>query len=103
MNAKRTYHILYPRNFSNEYNLYYCTSDKEREEIAAAGYERITLKEAVRKCSNERWARKHDPNFSGYGSADILPWSYVKKSNKYDDYLDPEYDCHLKLHGYIWE
>ena len=103
MNTKRTYHINYPRDFANEYSLCYCTSDQEREEATAAGYERITLKEAIRKCSNERYARKHDPDFSGFGSTDILPWSYIKKDNEYDDYLDPEDDCHLKLNGYIWE
>lgn len=108
MNTNRTYHIHYPRDFANEYSLCYCTSDEEREEATAAGYERITLKEALRKCRNERCARKQDSSFSGFGSADILPWAFIKKDTEYSaktcgGYLDPEYDGHLKLNGYIWE
>lgn len=102
----KTYHIRYPRNFANEYDLCYCETAAEAKEAEAAGFERITRKEAIRKCANERWAREHDQNFSGYGSADILPWSYLT-----DPRNDPEHPAYpispdeagLTLNGYIWE
>ena len=106
MNTMKTYYIRYIRNFSNEYDLCYCETPEERKAAEGAGYERITRKEAIRKCANERWAREHDQNFSGFGDADIVPWSFVS-----DPRNNPDHPCYpvlpdeagLTLNGYIWE
>lgn len=100
----KTYYIRYPRNFSNEYDLCYCETPEQQKEAEDAGYERITRKEAIRKCSDERWAREHDQNFSGYGDADIVPWTIKKwnTENRYGNPMFPE-EKGLHLNGYIWE
>ena len=97
----KSYYILYYRDFANTYNLCYCTTPEECKAAEAAGYERISRADAIRKCINENSARKHDPNFSGYGSNTILPWEYIKRREDYE-ICYPE-EIGLTLNGYIWE
>lgn len=68
----KRYYIRYPRNFANEFDLRYVDSAEAEQEAIRQGYERITKKQAIEKCRAERWARKNDPAFSGYGSAIIV-------------------------------
>ena len=68
----KKYYIRYPRNFGNEYDLRYVDGVDDELRAIEQGYERITKKEALEKCRAERWARKHDQAFSGYGSAIIV-------------------------------
>lgn len=100
----KTFYIRYPRDFANEYDLCYCESAEEQAAAEKAGFERITRKEAERKCAAEKWARKNDQAFSGYGSSSILPYSLLAKNaaDPYGDITLPE-DIGLTLHGYIWE
>lgn len=103
----KTYFINYWRDFGNTYNLCYCESKEEEAAAVAAGYERITRKEAERKCSNERWARKHDRNFSGYGDDSITPWRFITDPRNNPDHpayhpISPD-EAGLTLNGYIWE
>ncbi len=97
----KTYYINYYRDFANTFTLCYCTTPKECSEAEAAGYERITRAEAIRKCVEENSARKNDPHFSGYGSNTILPWSYGKRREDYEICYPEEMGLHLN--GYIWE
>lgn len=102
----KTYYIQYYRDFANTYNLCYCETPEEQAEAESAGYERITRKEAIRKCSNERWAREHDQSFSGYGDASIVPWKYASDHRNKPDHpaypITPD-EIGLMLNGYIWE
>jgi len=68
----KKYYIRYPRNFGNEYDLRFVDGVDDELRAIEQGYERITKKEALEKCRAERWARKNDPAFSGYGSAIIV-------------------------------
>lgn len=69
----KQYFIKYPRNFNNEYSLRWAEKNSaEAAEAIESGYEPITRKAAIEKCRAERWARKHDQAFSGYGSAIIV-------------------------------
>lgn len=73
----KQYFIRYPRNFGNEYSL--CWAEQGSKEAAEAiknDYCRITRKEAIEKCTSERWARKHDQAFSGFGDAIIYPYGF---------------------------
>ena len=102
----KTYYIRYPRDFANEYDLCYCENKDEENAAVAAGYERITRKEAERKCRNEKWARQHDQAFSGYGDDTIVPWSFLTDPRNNPDH--PAYpicpdEANLTLNGYIWE
>lgn len=71
------YYIRYPRNFANEYDLVWIEST-DTESITRAleeGFDRITRKEAYRKVSGEKYARKNDQAFSGFGGTVILPYN----------------------------
>lgn len=98
----KKFYINYYRNFGNTFNLCYCNTEEEERAAVSAGFERITRKEAERKCAEEKNARKFDPAFSGYGDTEIVPWSYLSQSRKADDLILPE-DVGLRLNGYIWE
>ena len=102
----KKYYIRYWRDFANTFTLCYCETPEEEAAAVAAGFERITRKEAERKCSGERWARKNDPAFSGYGDIDIRPWRYIidaSNNNTNPDYYTHPGEDGLELHGYIWE
>lgn len=73
----KQYFIKYPRNFNNEYSLRWAEKNSaEAAEAIESGYEPITRKAAIEKCSAERWARKNDQSFSGYGNAIIMPYGF---------------------------
>lgn len=92
----KKYYIKYPRNFGNEYDLIFTTTPEEDQRAIDQGYERIAKKQAISKCVAERWARKNDPAFSGYGSVIILPLDFERG----------EYDARYMLKttdGYVYE
>ena len=76
----KKYYIRYPRDFANEYTLVSCETEDDlimlREFNAKHCptehvFERIRVRDMRRKISAEKYARKYDPAFSGYG--DIAP------------------------------
>ena len=94
----KQYLIKYPRNFNNEYSLRWAEKGSpEAAEAIAEGYEPITRAQAIEKCRTERWARKTDPSFSGYGSSIIIPYGYESRGEWEDS-------CTLTTKdGYIYE
>lgn len=102
----KTYYIRYPRDFENEYDLCYCETAVEQGEAEAAGFERITRKEAEGKCKAERDRRKYNQAFSGFGDAEIVPWSFLADPRNQPDHpaypIYPE-EAGLTRNGYIWE
>lgn len=90
--SKRKYYVYYWHggDFANTYELYYTDKEIDRD-----GFERITRKEAIRLCVEEKERRRTDPAFSGYGSTTIIPYDY----NGTNIWHDKNY-C---LIGYIWE
>lgn len=84
---KNAYYIEYTNNFANTYSLWYAPVGAAVPE----SLKRITRKEAELKCREEREARKHDSNFSGYGDTHIYPISC------YGKYVEPR----EALTGYI--
>ena len=66
--SKKKYFIKYTRNFLNEYDLVWTYKN------TVPGYERITRKDAIRKCVEERNRRKYDVNMSGYAPAYIVEY-----------------------------
>lgn len=82
----KKYYINYYRDFGNTFNLY-CAETAADVAIIESGElgdcERITLKNALKKISQEKYARKFDPAFSGYGSVEILTVSSVLAMQNY--------------------
>ena len=74
--------------FYNHYNLAYVNSDRDEELALAAGYERITRKEAERLASAERRRRKDDPSFAGYADAYIYPYGVDEDFENHPWYKD---------------
>ena len=97
------YYIRYPRNFSNEFDLVWIepTDSESIARAVAAGYERITRKEAFRKVSGERYARRVDQSFSGYGDTVILPYAVnlpeIPTWDCWECYVSPASDAY-RLH-----
>lgn len=60
-------------DFSNVYSLCYTTSPEEEKLAKELGYERITYKQAVQKCVQERDRRRTNPSFAYYGDILIYP------------------------------
>lgn len=88
----KQYFIQYPRNFANEYHLVYCETANDLEKLRefnakyctlAQEFERISVRDMRRLISAEKFARKYNPAFSGYG--DIAP-TPIKEYIR--DYLD---------------
>jgi hypothetical protein len=92
------YYIYYPRDFANEYSLIR-VDDAAQESRLLGWYERHSTEEndlhrisvqAMRgKISNERYARKHDQAFSGYGDTKpetvdefLFPWWADRQDEK---------------------
>lgn len=75
----KLYFIRYPRNFANEFSLAWIDSDDKTmiEKAISHGYGQITRKEAYRKAQAEKYARRVDPAFSGYGDIIITPYFAV--------------------------
>lgn len=84
------YYIYYPRDFANEYSL--IRVDGAAEETRLMGWydchntgendlHRISVQAMRGKIADERYARKHDQAFSGYGDTEpetvsdfLYPW-----------------------------
>lgn len=98
--SRRKYYVHYWKDFNNTYELYY--SDKE---IDRDGFEKITRKEAIRLCVEEKERRRTDPSFSGYASTTIMPYEYDydPNGNARNDGKNIAYDKNYCLNGYIWE
>ena len=73
----RTYWFKMPRNFSNEYDLFWEWNDNipAIEELRQNEYKRITRKEAFDLCVAERYRAKNDSGFSGYAPEHIAHYS----------------------------
>lgn len=98
--SRRKYYVHYWRDFGNTYELYY--TDKE---INRDGFERITRREAIRLCAEEKERRRTDPAFSGYASVTIKPYEYdyCPDGNAQNDGADIWNDKNYYLNDYIWE
>lgn len=92
----KKYYIKYPRNFGNEYDLRFVDGLDDELRAIEQGYERITKKEALEKCRAERWARKNDPAFSGYGSAIIVHLDFEGGESEAREHLET-------TDGYVYE
>ena len=78
----KKYFIQYPRDFENEYTLVYCETaddvDMLREFNAKHyptehAFEPISVRDMRKKISAEKYARKYDPAFAGYGDIEPTP------------------------------
>ena len=76
----KKYFIQYPRDFANEYTLVSCETKGDMARLREFNakhcptghvFERLSVRDMRRKISAEKYARKYDPAFSGYG--DIAP------------------------------
>ena len=72
---KTAYYVQYYMGFANTYNLCHAPVGEE----LPSDWERITRKEAERLCAQERYARKHNQAFSGYGDSYIYPYDLTKE------------------------
>lgn len=72
----RTYWYKQPRNFWNEYDLFWAWNDDivSLQELQENGYARITRKEAFHLCAEERYRRDHDNACAGYAPDYVLPY-----------------------------
>lgn len=68
----KQYFVSYYRDFGNTYTLLYAECP---EDFAALpeNAERITRREAIQLCRDEKERRKYDQSFSGYASTIITP------------------------------
>ena len=89
----RHYYIKHGRA-ANYYDLVYTEDATEAAAAGAAGYERITRREAIDYCRAERDRRAYDPAFGGYADAYIYPWT--------DEDFFHGLDC-VEAAGYIAE
>ena len=85
------YYINYYRNFSNTFTICWVEAgSKEEKEIERdPSWERITRKEAIRKCANERDSEKIR-NYS-FGSTVIAPYGYIPYDT--EKYIVEKNDC----------
>ena len=65
-------------NFRNEYLLLFTENADQSLDLRNQGCERITRKEAVQFCIDERKRQRSNPDFSGYASASVYPYNYIK-------------------------
>lgn len=97
----KNYYIKYGR-FANEYTIVHVenTDVASKKWLENSEYTRISYRDAIKKCAAERWARKNDPFFSGYGTAYIMPWSpNGDMQNMYDEYM--RFDMETR-DGYVY-
>lgn len=91
----KRYYIKYYNDFSNAYNLVWAETPEQiaMAEADGIGWERISRREAEKKCSAENERRKYDCSFSGYADSAIYPIDYdgcaVNDPRMYKD-------------GYLW-
>lgn len=86
---KKCYFVEYYLNFGNTYNLWWADSNC----TVPDSFERISRKEAIKLCIEERQRRKYDSAFSGYAS------SYIRPITGDED--KPGYGLLLDSSGYI--
>ena len=70
----KKYWVKYSGEYRNEYSLVWTDGADKPEE--GKGWERITRKEAEWLCLRELRNRKFNPEFSGYGDTEILPYRW---------------------------
>ena len=85
------YFVKYDNGFSNAYGLCYAPAGTSTPE----GWERITRKEAIKLCTEERERRRDNASFGRYASDQILPLDVVMLPH--GAYIDVDYT----YHGYI--
>ena len=73
---RKHYYVNYYRDFANAYNICWTDSEAEDKEAEEQGWTRITRKEAIGLCVDERERRKYDQAFSGYADMLVYPWDY---------------------------
>lgn len=100
--SKKLYFIRYWRDFANTFNLAWADNDDDREWLASNGFEQCTRKYAETKARNERYARKFDQAFSGYGDDAVFPTKYWRLIEDEKDAQTWLYD-RCELEGLIWE
>ena len=85
----RTYWFKMPRNFGNEYELFWEWNDNipALEELKQKEYKRITRKEAFGLCVAERRQAKLNPAFSGYAP------EYITHYSNPMTYMDVMWSC----------
>lgn len=93
---KKQYFVHRYNDFGNTYNLYWADSP---EMIAALpeGAERISRKEAIRLCRDEKQRAANDPAFSGYATDTIFPAGYPDDKDIRNDKRFSLFD------GFIWD
>lgn len=92
---KKQYFVHYYNNFGNTYNLYWADSP-EMIAFLPEGAEKISRKEAIRLCREEKYRAKNNPTFSGYATGTIFPAGYP--DNK-DIHADKRFSL---VDGFIW-
>lgn len=88
-----SYYVHFWHDFGNTYNLYYAPSGQPVPEQ----WEKITRKDAIRYCTDERHRRRADPAFSGYADAYIFPafcgqlpdWQHAEIMREFSGYIVP--------------
>ena len=93
----RKYYKLNTMGFANTYDLVYTETDEQEQKAIAAGYERITRKEAEQLCRIEKDREQYDQAFSGYASTVILPIWYPATERDWRN------DHRMVMNGYIVE
>ena len=95
----KKYYIKYYADFANTYNLGYAETPEEEAHAEQNGWERITRREAERKCAAENQRRKTDEMFSGYASNLIFPVTWTNDDywrNERNLYQDGYVVCRIK-------
>lgn len=85
------YFVKYDNGFGNAYGLCYAPAGAPAPE----GWERITRKEAIKLCVEERDRVRDNPAFGGHASTKILPLDVAMLPH--EAYIDVDYT----YHGYI--
>jgi len=76
------YLVNYWKDFGNTYTLAWTEAGSAEEQAAIEnGWERITRKEAIRLCVEERERRRTDEAFSGYASEKVFPLSLIQNDD----------------------
>lgn len=79
------YLVNYWKDFGNTYTLAWVEAGSSEEKNAIEdGWERITRKEAIRLCVEERERRRTDEAFSGYASDKVFALSVLEDEHDGD-------------------
>ncbi len=93
----KEFFVDYYLNFSNTYRLCYCENAKDYAALNKNA-ERISRKEALKLCADEKRARRHNPNFAHFADVTIVPAEYSSCGNPWN-----EEALYLSCNGRIWE